>query len=59
MNHLVPNLTSTRLPEYSTIRILPSGINSTVRVRRKKTFPAQGILGAPTFFACGSTFRNL
>ncbi len=34
------NLTSTRLPEYWTVRVVPSGINSTVNVRRAVRFVA-------------------
>src|SRR6185295_6575817 len=33
-------LTSTRLPEYWTVRVVPSGINSTVNVRRAVRFVA-------------------
>ena len=34
------NLTSTRLPEYWTVRVVPPGINSTVNVRRAVRFVA-------------------
>src|SRR5262249_53510233 len=34
------NLTSTRLPEYRTVRVVRSGINSTVNVRRAVRFVA-------------------